>query len=66
LVLLVVIVVGPLVGWRIGVAKGWPVVGALLGLVAPLGWIVMLFVPRRSPSPTYDAHLDHAHEHRPG
>ncbi len=57
IVLLVVVTVGPFVGWRIGIAKGYPVLGALLGLVPPLGWIVMLFVPRREPTPTYDPHI---------
>jgi hypothetical protein len=49
------VLVGVLVGWMIGRTRGMPVLGAILGILGPIGWIGLLFIPRpqtaTSPAP---------------
>ena len=49
------VVVGVLVGWMIGRARGMPLLGAILGILGLIGWIAIALIPRpqgpTSPSP---------------
>ncbi len=40
------LIVGVLVGWMIGRARGMPLLGALLGIFSLLGWIAIALIPR--------------------
>jgi hypothetical protein len=42
--------IGILIGWWIGSVKGYPVLGAILGIFSVLGWVIMALIPGRAPS----------------
>lgn len=46
-VFIVAVVIGVAVGWWIGRVRGRPALGAVLGLLGLLGWIIMWLIPAR-------------------
>lgn len=56
--------IGVLVGWWIGTLKGYPLLGAVLGVFTVVGWLIIALIPRRDvASGRYVA--DHATTSRP-
>lgn len=44
------LIVGILIGWLIGRWKGRPVLGAVLGILGIIGWIIIAVIPRPADS----------------
>lgn len=60
------LVVGVAVGWWIGSSRGYPLLGAVLGIFTVVGWVVMAMIPRRgTPSLPASTSIEHADAHRP-
>lgn len=58
------VAVSVLVGWWLGSVRGRPKLGAFLGLVGVIGWVIVLMLPRRhgpyGPPVEADLHIDDA------
>lgn len=44
-------VIGIVVGWWIGTVKGYPMLGAVLGIFTVIGWVIVALLPARGTRP---------------
>ncbi|MGH9270034.1 MAG: hypothetical protein ACRDZ2_02050 [Ilumatobacteraceae bacterium] len=59
-------IVGVVVGWWIGSIKGYPVLGAVLGIFTIVGWIIMALIPARGSRPLpASTSIQHRETNRP-
>lgn len=60
------LVVGVAVGWWIGSTRGYPLLGAVLGVFTVVGWVVMALIPRKgTASLPASTTFEHTDPHRP-